>query len=209
MPDPGKLFVLTAPSGAGKTTLAHALRAADPALHFSVSFTTRAPRAGEQDGRDYCFVDRARFEAMIAADELLEHAQVFGNYYGTGRGQVEGQTRAGRHVLLDIDWQGARQVRAHMPESVLIFILPPSLAELERRLRGRGTDAEDVIRRRLAEARDDMGHWPEFDFVVVNDQVDAALGALRAIIAGQGADHRTTDPTVRRRIAALFGTSPA
>lgn len=209
MPSPGKLFVLTAPSGAGKTTLAHALLAADPALHFSVSFTTRAPRAGELEGRDYCFVDRARFEAMIAADELLEHAQVFGNYYGTGRAQVEARTRAGRHVLLDIDWQGARQVRAHLRESVLIFILPPSLAELERRLRGRGTDTEEVIRRRLAEARDDLAHWPEFDYVVVNDRMDTALGALQAVIAGRAEDHRTSDPAVRRRIATLFGTPPA
>ncbi|MCC7257189.1 MAG: guanylate kinase [Gammaproteobacteria bacterium] len=208
MADTGKLFVLSAPSGAGKTTLARSLLAQDPALRFSVSFTTRPRRAGEEHGRDYFFVDHARFEAMIAAGELLEHARVFDNYYGTGRTQVEAHTAAGRHVLLDIDWQGARQVRAHMPESVLIFILPPSLAELERRLRGRGTDAEAVIRRRLAEARDDMGHWAEFDHVVVNDQVDPALAALRAIVAGQGHGTRTTDPAVRARVAGILGQAP-
>ncbi len=200
----GKLFVITAPSGAGKTTLTRALLAGDPKLRFSVSFTTRAPRPGEQDGHDYFFVDHARFEAMIAAGELLEHARVFDNYYGTGRAQIERHLAAGGNVLLDIDWQGARQVRARLAESVLIFVLPPSLAELERRLRGRATDSDEVIRRRLAEAMDDMGHWEEFDYVVINDQVDTTLGALQAIIAGRGAAHRGSEPGVRRRAAALL-----
>ncbi|MBC6945892.1 MAG: guanylate kinase [Gammaproteobacteria bacterium] len=203
---PGSLFVITAPSGAGKTTLTRGLLAADPGLRFSVSFTTRAPRAGEHDGRDYRFVDRARFEAMIAAGELLEYAEVFGNYYGTGRAQVEAHTSAGHHVLLDIDWQGARQVRQRMPQSVLIFIMPPSLPELERRLRGRATDSDEVIRRRLAEAQSDMTHWPEFDYVVINDDRDAALAALQAILAGRGAASRTTDPATRRRAAAVLAT---
>jgi len=201
----GKLFVLSAPSGAGKTTLTRALLTADPQLRFSVSFTTRAPRPGETDGLDYRFVDRARFEAMIAAGELLEHAEVFGNYYGTGRAQVESHTRAGRHVLLDIDWQGARQVRERMPESVLIFVLPPSLAELERRLRGRATDSDEVIRRRLSEAVADMSHWPEFDYVVINERMDTALGQLQAIIAGRGAEQRSTEPGIRQRAGAMMG----
>lgn len=206
---PGKLFVLSAPSGAGKTTLARALLAEDPGLRFSVSFTTRAPRPGERHGEDYFFVDRARFEAMIGAGELLEHAEVFGNYYGTGREQVEQHTRAGRNVLLDIDWQGARQVRAAMPESVLVFIMPPSLTELEQRLRGRATDSEEVIRRRLSEALADMLHWAEFDYLVFNDRIEQALGALRAIIAGQGEIYRCALPEVRARAAALLARPAA
>ncbi|MFO1354813.1 MAG: guanylate kinase [Gammaproteobacteria bacterium] len=202
---PGNLFVLSAPSGAGKTTLTRALLAADPRLRFSISFTTRPPRAGERDGHDYFFVDHARFEAMIAANELLEHAAVFGNFYGTGRAQVQAHVRAGRDVLLDIDWQGARQVRERMPESVLIFIMPPSLAELGRRLRGRATDSDEVIGRRLAEAQAEMSHWPEFDYVVINDDRALALATLQAILAGQGAACRTSDPAVRRLAAAVTG----
>lgn len=206
----GRLYVVTAPSGAGKTTLTRALLAGDPELRFSVSFTTRAPRAGEQDGRDYFFVDRARFEAMIAAGELLEYARVFDNFYGTGRAQIEQHTRAGRNVLLDIDWQGARQVRSRMPESVLIFIMPPSLAELERRLRGRATDSDEVIARRLAEARADMSHWDEFDYVIVNDDVAQATGALRDVVAGRNTANRADGATLRRRLEAIAagGTTP-
>lgn len=199
----GTLFVISAPSGAGKTTLTRALLDADPGLRFSVSFTTRPPRSGELDGRDYFFVDRNRFEAMIAGGELLEHAEVFGNYYGTGRAQIERHTRAGHNVILDIDWQGARQVRARMPQSVLIFIMPPSLAELERRLRGRATDSEEVIRRRLSEAQADMTRWPEFDYVVINDAADAALVSLQAIVAGRGRACVSSDPALRHRLAAI------
>jgi len=205
----GRLFVVTAPSGAGKTTLTRALLAGDPGLVFSVSFTTRKPRAGEVDGRDYRFVDHAGFERMIAAGELLEYARVFDNYYGTSRAAIEAHTRAGRNVLLDIDWQGARQVRQRMPESVLIFILPPSLAELERRLRGRATDSDEVIARRLSEARSDMGHWGEFDYAVVNEDVGEAVGALRAIVAGQAGANQTTDPALRRRVAGILEGGPA
>lgn len=205
---PGRLFVLAAPSGAGKTTLTRTLLATDPSLRFSVSFTTRQPRAGEIDGQDYFFVDRPRFEAMIAAGALLEHAEVFGNYYGTGREQIGQHIRAGRSVLLDIDWQGARQVRAAMPESVLVFIMPPSMVELEQRLRGRGTDPEEVIRKRLAAARAEMLHWEEFDYVLINDRLEEALAALRAIVAGAGAPHHRSRPQVRARVAALLGTVP-
>lgn len=204
----GRLFVLTAPSGAGKTTLTRTLLATDPSLRFSVSFTTRPPRAGEIDGQDYFFVDRPRFEAMIAAGALLEHAEVFGNYYGTGREQIGQHIRAGRSVLLDIDWQGARQVRAAMPESVLVFIMPPSMVELEQRLRGRGTDREEVIRKRLAAARTEMLHWEEFDYVLINDRLEEALAALRAIVAGAGTPHHRSRAQVRARVAALLGTVP-
>ena len=200
---PGTLFVISAPSGAGKTTLTRHLLAEDPSLKFSVSYTTRKPRPGEQHGRDYFFVDKPEFERMIAAGELLEHARVFDNYYGTGRAQIEVHTRAGTNVLLDIDWQGARQVRAAMPTSVLIFIMPPSLAELERRLRGRATDSEEVIARRLSEARDDIQRWHEFDYVVVNEVFDRALAELKAIVAGGGQTHRTTDMALRKRLAAI------
>lgn len=201
---PGKLFVVTAPSGAGKTTLTRALLAADPGLRFSVSFTTRAPRPGEQDGRDYFFVDHARFEQMIDAGELLEYAKVFDNYYGTGGAQIAAHVAAGHNVILDIDWQGARQVRERRPESVLVFIMPPSLAELERRLRGRATDDEAVIRRRLSEARDDMSHWQEFDYVVINDDVTAALAALRAILAGGGEANSARNPALQQRLDAIL-----
>jgi guanylate kinase len=200
----GTLFVLTAPSGAGKTTLTRALLAENPDLRFSVSFTTREPRAGEQDARDYFFVDRVRFENMIAADELLEYAKVFDNYYGTGRSQVEQHLAAGRSVLLDIDWQGARQVRSHMAESVLVFIMPPSLRELEQRLRGRATDSDEVIRRRLSEAATDMSHWSEFDYVVINDEVARAMDALRSIMAGRNTANRSVDPELQRRVRQVL-----
>lgn len=201
---PGKLFVLSAPSGAGKTTLIRALLEADPALRFSISFTTRRPRGSERDGRDYFFTDSRRFEAMIAAGELLEHALVFGNCYGTGREQVGIHLKAGRNVLLDIDWQGAQQVRRHMPESVLVFIMPPSLEELARRLHNRRTDSAEAISRRLAEARAEMAHWPEFDYLVINDDRDAALATLQAILAGQGTARRTTEPAVRRQAETIL-----
>jgi guanylate kinase len=202
---PGRLLVLSAPSGAGKTTLVQALRTADPALGFSVSYTTRAPRATEVDGRDYFFVAPDTFAGMAAAGGFLEHAEVFGNRYGTSRSQVEAALASGRNLLLEIDWQGARQVRANAPDCMTVFILPPSRAELERRLRGRGTDSEAVIARRLGQALDDMAHWPEFHYVVVNDTLATAVAALRAIIAGEGAAWATTSPAARARAAAIAG----
>ncbi len=202
---PGRLLVLSAPSGAGKTTLVQALRAADPSLGFSVSYTTRAPRATEVEGRDYFFVAPDTFAGMAAAGGFLEHAEVFGNRYGTSRSQVEAALASGRNLLLEIDWQGARQVRANAPDCMTVFILPPSRAELERRLRGRGTDSEAVIERRLGQALDDMAHWPEFHYVVVNDALDAAVAALRAIIAGHGEAWSTTSPAARARAAAIAG----
>lgn len=185
-PKTGTLFVLSAPSGAGKTTLVKALMARDLNLCFSVSFTTRKPRPGEVPEIDYFFVDEARFNAMVAADEFLEHARVFGNLYGTSRTQVNSVLASGQNVLLEIDWQGARQIRKNAPRCCAIFIMPPSVTELERRLRSRATDSEEVIQQRLSQALDDMAHWQEFDFVVINRDQRQASDDLSAIIQGQG-----------------------
>ncbi len=185
-PKTGTLFVLSAPSGAGKTTLVKALMARDPDLCVSVSFTTRKPRPGEVPERDYFFVDETRFEAMVAAGEFLEHARVFGNLYGTSRTQVNAVLARGQNVLLEIDWQGARQIRQNAPHCCSIFIMPPSATELERRLRSRATDSEEVIRQRLSQAFDDMAHWQEFDYVVINSDQQQAGDELSAIIKGHG-----------------------
>jgi guanylate kinase len=182
----GRLFVIAAPSGAGKTSLVRALMEREPALSFSISYTTRARRSAEVHGRDYFFVTREEFLAMADRGEFLEHARVFDNHYGTSRRQIEESLAAGQDLILEIDWQGAQQVRRAMPECISIFILPPSRAELERRLRGRGTDAQDVIERRLRDAAADMTHWREFDHVVINDEFETALEDLRAIVAGRG-----------------------
>jgi len=178
----GHLFVIAAPSGAGKTSLVKALLAQEPSARFSISYTTRKMRPNEVDGRDYFFVDHPTFERMVAASEFLEHAQVFDNYYGTARAQVEQLLAQGANVILEIDWQGAQQIRQVMKECRSIFILPPSRAELERRLRGRGTDDEAVIQRRLRDAVSDMGHWAEFDYVVVNADFEQALSELKAVV---------------------------
>lgn len=203
-PAQNRLFVIAAPSGAGKTSLVRALMERQPELRFSVSYTTRPQRPGEQDGQHYHFVTREEFAHMQAAGAFLEHAQVFDNCYGTARSQVESLLAAGHGVVLEIDWQGARQVRAQMPESVGIFILPPSRAELERRLRGRGTDAESVIRRRLADAATDISHWDEFDYVVVNDDFGRALDDLADIVQGRGAACRADRPELQTVAAALL-----
>lgn len=191
----GKLFILSAASGTGKTSLANALVEGLPDLEFSVSHTTRAPRPGERHGVHYCFVSRAEFDAMVARGEFLEHATVFGNSYGTARAEVEQRLRRGESVILDIDWQGARAVKRLLPEAVSIFILPPSRAALEERLIKRGQDSPATIARRMAEAVSEIRHYPEFDYVVVNDDFDAALSDLRAIILGRGAPRPPTrDP---------------
>ena len=184
----GRLFVIAAPSGTGKTTLVRALMERDPGLAFSVSHTTRRPRANEVDGRDYHFVDHARFERMIAAGEFLEHASVFDNFYGTSRRSVEAALARGQDLLLEIDWQGAQQVRARLPEAVDVFILPPSRSALEERLRGRRTDSPAVIARRLRDSVTELAHWHEFRYVIVNDAFDAALANLARILAGDAAD---------------------
>lgn len=205
-PERGRLLVLAAPSGAGKTSLVHALLERLPDLRFSVSYTTRPARSSETDGEDYQFVSRDRFERMVAGGEFLEHARVFGHWYGTGRRHVEDQLEQGLTVLLEIDWQGARQVRASAPAGISVFILPPSVEELERRLRGRGTDSEETIRRRLGEAVDDMRHWSEFDYALVNDDLERTADALEAIARGRGAaDQRTDSPALAAKVAAILG----
>ena len=180
----GLLFVVTAPSGAGKSSLIRAALEAAPHIRLSVSYTTRAPRAGEQDGREYHFVDAGSFEAMAQRGEFLECAEVHGNRYGTSQRVIDETLARGEDLLLEIDWQGAAQVRRLYPASVAIFILPPSIEELGRRMRSRGLDAEAVIARRLANAREELSHAPEFDYVIINDVFETArrelLGVLRA-----------------------------
>jgi len=196
----GTLFIVSAPSGGGKTSLTRALvprlgaRGHEAAI--SVSYTTRAPRPGEQDGVHYHFVDEARFVAMVERGEFLEHAQVFGRRYGTGRDKTVELLARGVDVVLDIDWQGAQQVRGLMPQARSVFILPPSADELERRLRGRGQDDDATIARRMAEARTEMSHWQEYDFLIVNRDFERALDELTALFvasrlerAGQGLRH--------------------
>jgi guanylate kinase len=178
----GNLFVVVAPSGAGKTSLVDALLKRDANIKLSMSYTTRAPRAGEADGIDYHFVTRERFEAMIAADEFLEHAHVYGNFYGTSRRWIERELAGDHDVLLEIDWQGARQVRRLFTRMTGIFILPPSLAELRRRLEGRAKDSPEAIARRMASAREEISHVLEFEYIIVNDQFDSALDDLLAVV---------------------------
>jgi len=158
----------------------------EPGLRFSISYTTRSQRPAEVHGRDYFFVSRQDFERMVAGGEFLEHARVFDNYYGTARRQVEQSLAAGQDLILEIDWQGAQQIRQALPECLSIFILPPSRVELERRLRGRATDAEEVIQRRLREAATEMTHWQEFDYVVVNEDFSSSVKELQSIVAGRG-----------------------
>jgi len=181
----GQLFVIAAPSGAGKTSLVRALMERRPDLRFSISYTTRPKRPTEVDTQDYFFVDKAKFESMVAESAFLEHACVFDNYYGTSKSQVEQLLAQGENVLLEIDWQGARQIRRGMPECRSIFILPPSRQALEQRLRGRKTDSDEVIARRLRDSIADMSHWAEFDDVVVNDDFQQATEDLAAIIDGE------------------------
>lgn len=181
----GTLFIVAAPSGAGKTSLTRALLEGDPNLLLSISYTSRSARPNEVDGVHYHFVSRAQFEAMIARGEFFEHAVVHGDLKGTSRKVVEQALAQGRDVLLEIDWQGARVVRAQMPDAVGIFILPPSRDELERRLRARASDSEATIQRRLADAHADLTHAGEFDYTIVNDDFDVALAQLREIVASR------------------------
>jgi guanylate kinase len=201
----GQLFVVSAPSGAGKTTLVNAIVEALPRVRLSVSHTTRPRRDNEVDGRHYHFVTREQFQALVDKDAFLEHADVFGNCYGTSRESVQSLLDQGMNVILEIDWQGARQVRQRMPGCQSIFILPPSAAELERRLRGRGTDSDEVIARRLAQSRSDISHWEEFDYVIVNDELDVALDELARVIAGQGQASEASRPGLAGFARALQG----
>jgi guanylate kinase len=183
----GLMFVLSSPSGAGKTTLSRALLAEDAGITMSISATTRPPRPGEVDGVDYYFVSPEQFAEMVRADALLEWATVFGNRYGTPRAQVETALAAGRDVLFDIDWQGTQQLQQTDAASdlVRVFILPPHLDELERRLRARNTDHPEVIADRMARARDEISHWGEYDYILVNDDAEACLAEIRAILAAE------------------------
>jgi guanylate kinase len=182
----GLMLVLSSPSGAGKTTLSHRLLAADGNLELSVSVTTRKQRPGEKDGRDYHFIDRKSFDAMVGAGELLEWAEVFGNCYGTPRAPVEAALKRGRDVLFDIDWQGTQQLREKLRgDMASIFVLPPSIAELGRRLRKRALDDKRVIKDRMAKAGDELSHWPEYDYVIVNQDIEHAFADVRAILAAE------------------------
>ena len=183
----GLLIILSSPSGAGKSTLAARLRAWDPTLNFSVSATTRAPRPGEEHGREYYFHSREEFQDMVAKGDMLEHAEVFGNYYGSPKGPVEEAINAGRDVLFDIDWQGGQQVRAStLGKHVLsIFILPPSIPELERRLFARAQDSKEVIDGRMSKSRDEISHWPEYDYVLVNEDLDETEARLKTIVSAE------------------------
>jgi guanylate kinase len=185
----GLLIILSSPSGAGKSTLAKRLMAWDPSLRFSVSATTRPPRAGEVDGRDYYFRTRPEFERMVAAGEMLEHAEVFGNLYGSPKGPVEAAMAEGRDTLFDIDWQGGQQIRrsALAKDVVSIFILPPSIADLEQRLRTRGQDSAEVIAGRMAKSRDEISHWGEYDYVIINRDIDVAEAELKTILSAERA----------------------
>jgi guanylate kinase len=178
----GTLFVVAAPSGAGKSTLVNALLEREPAISLSVSHTTRPPRTGELYGRHYYFVERGEFEREVAEGIFLEHAEVHGNLYGTSRTTVQALLAQGRDVLLEIDWQGAEQIRRAKPDCVSVFILPPSRAELERRLRGRGSDSAEVIERRLHNSRGEIAHAHEFDYILINDVFERALADLQAIV---------------------------
>jgi len=182
----GLMLVLSSPSGAGKTSIARGLLGEDDAIAMSVSVTTRPIRNGEEEGRDYFFIDAGKFEAMVDAGELLEHAEVFGHRYGTPRAPVEAALAQGRDVLFDIDWQGTQQLNAAARDDLVsVFVLPPTTAELERRLRARKRDPEDIVRERMARAADELSHWPEYDYVVVNEDLARSVERVLAILRAE------------------------
>ncbi|NBT30871.1 MAG: guanylate kinase [Rhodobacteraceae bacterium] len=199
----GLLLILSSPSGAGKSTMTKRLRVWDPSIRFSVSATTRAPRAGEVDGKDYYFRSRDDFEKMVATGEMLEHAEVFGNFYGSPRGPVTDNMNAGVDTLFDIDWQGGQQIKQAMGENVVsIFILPPSMAELEHRLRSRGQDSDEVIAGRMSKSLSEISHWAEYDYVLINDDPDKCEAELRAILTAERL-RRTRQPKLTDFVRSL------
>ncbi len=205
--EPGRLIVLAAPSGAGKTTLVHELLAREPELKFSISYTTRPQRETELEGEDYFFVSEQEFDALRARDAFLEFAEVFDNWYGTSQEYIQSLLDQGRSVLLEIDWQGAAQVRSRRPDAVCVIIMPPSRDELERRLRERRTDSEEVIQRRLRQALSDMAHWNEFDYVIINDDLDKAAAELADLVSTGRAENRTSSPETQLRIEKILALS--
>jgi guanylate kinase len=203
VPRRGLLLILSSPSGAGKSTLSRMLMAWDPAMRFSVSATTRPPRPGEVEGREYYFRSRPEFEAMVEEGEMLEHAEVFGNLYGSPKGPVLAAVEAGTDTVFDIDWQGGQQIKQAMRDDVVsVFILPPSIAELDRRLRGRGQDSEEVIAGRMAKSRDEISHWAEYDYVLVNDDLDASFDRLKTILTAERL-RRARQPQLSAFVRAL------
>ncbi|TDK45083.1 guanylate kinase [Antarcticimicrobium luteum] len=200
----GLLIILSSPSGAGKSTLAKRLRDWDPSIVFSVSATTRAPRPGEVDGVDYRFMTEAEFKAQVTQDDMLEHAHVFGNFYGSPRGPVEEAIERGEDVLFDIDWQGAQQIRnsALGPHTLSIFLLPPSIGELRRRLVGRGQDDDATIARRMQRSWDEISHWGSYDYVLINDDLDATEARLRTIVTATRL-RRIQQPDLTAHVRAL------
>ena len=198
----GHLYIVAAPSGAGKTTLVRLLLENDSGIRVSISSTTRAPRPGEKDGCEYHFVDVQNFLEMVSRGEFLEWAEVHGNYYGTSKHWIEAEMTAGRDVLLEIDWQGAQQVRKAFPQAIGVFILPPSLEALKDRLSERGTDSAETIARRIAAARDEMRHVDEFDYVIINDDLQQALDNLLSVVSASRLEYTTQ----RQRHSALFAT---
>ena len=201
----GLLLVLSSPSGAGKTTIARRLVAEDPSLALSISVTTRPPRPGETDGRDYRFIDQARFDEMAAKGELLEHARVFGHCYGTPRRPIEAALAAGRDVVGDLDWQGTRQLAKKVPHDlVAVFVLPPSLAALKERLRSRAQDSAAVVAGRMAKSAEEMSHWDEYDYVIVNDTVDESVAQAHAIVTAERL-RRTRRPALAAFVQSLRG----
>jgi len=201
-----RLFVVSAPSGTGKTTIVRRLVDGHPGISLAVSHTTRPARAKERQQRDYFFVDDGEFDAIRRSDGFLEHAEVFGNRYGTSRREVEGKLASGRTVILEIDWQGAAQVRAAMPEAETVFLLPPSHAELQRRLEGRNSDSPEVLARRLSEAREDVGKWRDFHYVLINDDLEATCQRMSRILDGRGDRYSTSGERRRERVEQLIAS---
>lgn len=201
----GNLFIVSAPSGAGKSSLVKALLERDAAIRLSISYTTRAPRPGEVDGVHYHFISHADFQERLGRCEFLESAQVYGNHYGTSHPWIEAERAAGRDILLEIDWQGAAQVRRLVPDAISLFILPPSIEALRQRLQGRGSDSEEVISRRMATAREEVSHCLEYDYLIVNDRFEEALAELQAIVQAERLCIRTQQHRLTGLLADLMG----